>query len=111
MVDTDQEALDPDSLYHLATSHEWVDYQAAEVMAPPSLAAEGFVHCSWGRQVRSTVARHFSGVTDVLALEIDPTALGDLPLVEEDSYASGQSFPHVYGQIPVSAVIRVVSID
>ncbi len=96
--------LKPDALYHLASVTEWVDYQERGRIDPPSLESEGFVHCSWGRQVAGTVGRHFAGVADLLALRLDPGALGDAALLEEDSYGSGQAFPHVYGSIPATAV-------
>lgn len=102
--------LEPGALYHLATEAEWERYLADGWIAPPSLADEGFVHCSWGRQVPGTVARHFEGVTGLLALRLDPAALGDVALVEEDSYGSGQSFPHAYGAVPTSAVVAVAGI-
>lgn len=102
--------LDPEHLYHLASIDEWAGYQAAGVIAPESLAAEGFVHCSWGRQVAGTLERHFAGVTGLLALQLDAGALGATALVEEDSYGSGQAFPHAYGPIPVDAVAAVVTV-
>ncbi|MEO6989249.1 MAG: DUF952 domain-containing protein [Aquihabitans sp.] len=105
---TDQ--IEPDGLYHLATTDEWASYQSAGAIDPPSLAVEGFVHCSWGHQVAGTVARHFEGITGLLALLIDPTALGGVALVEEDSYGSGQPFPHAYGAIPIQAVPNVVPV-
>jgi uncharacterized protein (DUF952 family) len=102
---TPADRLPPDALFHLATVEEWAGYQAAGRIEAPSLATEGFVHCSWGRQVAGTVAKHFAGATDLLALRLDPTALGEVALVEEDSYGSGQAFPHAYGPIPVAAVV------
>lgn len=107
---TTAELLAPDGLYHLATVEEWASYRSAGVIDPPSLASEGFVHCSWGRQVSGTVARHFAGVTDLLALRLDPDALGTVELVEEDSYGSGQTFPHAYGAIPATAVLGLNSV-
>ncbi len=104
------ELLDSDALYHLATAAEWEAYRSTGVIDPPSLTTEGFVHCSWGRQVAATVGRHFAGVTDLRALRLDPEALGETALVEEDSYGSGQAFPHAYGAVPVSAVLQSVSI-
>jgi uncharacterized protein (DUF952 family) len=102
--------LDPDGLFHLATADEWAAYQAAGVIEPPAFADEGFVHCSWGRQVPDTVAKHFAGVTGLLALQLDPPALGDVPLEEEDLYGSGQAFPHAYAPIPVGAVSATIEL-
>lgn len=104
---TPADQLAPGALFHLATVAAWAGYQAAGQIEAPSLATEGFVHCSWGRQVAGTVAKHFPGATDLLALQLDPAALGEVPLVEEDSYGSGQAFPHAYGPIPVAAVVAV----
>jgi len=101
--------LHPDALYHLATEAEWAGYQQQGEICPASLAAEGFVHCSYGRQVAGTVAKHFAGVSGLLVLELDPTAIGAVRLVDEDSYGSGQAFPHAYGPIPVGAVRAVVT--
>lgn len=102
--------LDPASLYHLATDEEWAHHQGAGQIVAPSLETEGFVHCSWGRQVAGTVERHFAGVTGLLALELDPGALGGVALVEEDSYGSGQAYPHAYGPIPLAAVLGAVEV-
>lgn len=96
--------LHADRLYHLATPDEWAAAQVRGSLSPSSLETEGFVHCSWGRQVAGTVAKHFARAAEVLALEVDAAALAGAELVEEDSYGSGQAFPHVYGPIPVAAV-------
>lgn len=102
--------LDLHALYHLATEAEWDDYQEEGAIVPASLETEGFVHCSWGHQVPGTVTKHFAHVTGLLALRIDREALGDVRFVEEDSYGSGQAFPHVYGPIPPAAVIDATSV-
>ncbi|MCU1496692.1 MAG: hypothetical protein JWM47_645 [Acidimicrobiales bacterium] len=98
----------PDGLYHLATAAEWADYQDRGVIDPPSLGSEGFVHCSYGRQVAGTVQKHFAGVSGLLALHLDASALGAVALVDEDSYGSGQAFPHAYGPIPAAAAVAAV---
>ncbi len=100
--------LDAEALFHLATPGEWDAAQQTGEIRPPSLATEGFVHCSWGRQVAGTVTKHFDGATDLRALRLDPGRLGEVQLVEEDSYGSGQAFPHVYGPIPLAAVLATV---
>jgi len=99
--------LHRDGLYHLVTGTEWVEHRRASAVVPESLASEGFVHCSWGRQVAGTVARHFAACEDLLVLELDVAALGDVALVEEDTTGSGQTFPHLYGPVPLGAVVSV----
>ncbi len=103
-LEPDRTPLRPDALYHLVTAEEWETHVASGVIRPASLESEGFVHCSWGRQVEATARRHFPG-TVVTALELDLDGL-DVELVVEDSYGSGEAFPHLYGPVPVSAVVR-----
>jgi len=103
--------VDDDALYHLATPAQWDAHRARGAVEADSLATEGFVHCSWGRQVPGTVAKHFAGEAAVLALRLDPARLGEVPLVEEDSYGSGQAFPHAYGPIPLDAVVAVERVE
>ena len=102
--------LNPSALYHLASSVEWAAYQASGEITPASLEAEGFIHCSYGHQVPGTVAKHFEGATDLLALELDPAALGGVRLVDEDLYNSGQAFPHAYGALPAASVQAIVTL-
>lgn len=102
--------LDRHALHHLATPDEWARYQRSGEIVPASFAREGFVHCSWGHQVEGTVAKHFAEGGALLALEIDPSHLGEVALVDEDLYGSGQAFPHVYGPIPTEAVVGVVDL-
>lgn len=102
--------IHPDDLYHLASPEEWAAYQAGGFVAPASLETEGFVHCSWGHQVAGTLERHFAGVTGLLAVQVDPMALGAASLAEEDSYGSGETFPHIYGAIPIDAAVAVLTV-
>lgn len=103
--------LSDDAVYHLATPAEWEAAVERGELRPGSLASEGFVHCSRGRQVAGTRARHFQGVGGLLALEVDPDRLDGARLVHEDTAGVGEPFPHVYGPIPASAVIAVVPLD
>ncbi len=95
----------PDPIYHLVPADEWSE--SAHTYEPPSLAEEGFVHCS-GRDQVARVAEHlFTGRQDLLLLEIDPSRL-TAEVVWEDLYDLEEDFPHVYGPIERSAVVRVL---
>lgn len=98
-------------ILHLAIESEW---QAAVETGTPydrstigvSLAEEGYIHCSFPEQVAATAERYYAGRDDVIVLVVDPARLGS-PVVVEDLSGSGQAFPHVYGPIPVDAVVAV----
>ena len=93
-------------LFHIVADEAWRQAQADGELRPASLAEEGFVHCSFQAQLAGTLQRHFPGPDGLLVLSVDP-ALLDAPIHVEDSYGSGQAFPHVYGPIPAAAVTAV----
>jgi uncharacterized protein (DUF952 family) len=86
--------LQPDDLVHLATPEEWEAAQAIGVVAPPSLASEGFVHCSAGAQVPATIERHYPDRHELVLLRLDPDAVADALRWEESG--AGERHPHVY---------------
>lgn len=67
---------------------------------------DGFVHLSAASQVRETARRHFSGQRELLLLEVDASALSPGSLRWEPS-RDGALFPHVHGDVPLEAVVRV----
>ncbi|WP_018683495.1 DUF952 domain-containing protein [Actinokineospora enzanensis] len=84
------------------------DWPAAEVR-PPSLATEGFVHCSDPGTVHLPADRIYAGRADLVLLEIDPSKV-DAPVRWEPGappVPGGPWFPHVYGPIPAAAVVAV----
>jgi len=94
------------ALFHIVDDETWEQARACGELRPRSLVEEGFAHCSFAGQLLGTLQRHFPGRDDVLILELDPASI-DAPIRVEDSYGSGQEFPHVYGPIAVSAVTGV----
>ena len=92
-----------DRIYHLALRHHWEEAQRTgayrQSTIEKSLDDEGFIHCSYDHQVRDTADRFYGGRDDVIVLEVDP-ALVDAEIRVE------QGFPHIYGPLPVEAVVR-----
>lgn len=97
-------------IVHVATRAEWNAAVAAGApYTHPSLGAEGFVHCSTDAQLPATLDRYFAG-TDraaLVALVIDPDRLGDDAELRWEPSTGGEAFPHVYGPIPLDAVVDV----
>lgn len=94
-----------DDLLHVTTPAEWESARAAGHVTPPSLETEGFVHCSTRGQLAGTLARHFRGAGPLQVLVLDPDRLG-AELRWEESRPGGV-FPHLYGPLPVDAVVAV----
>ena len=107
-VSSDAELARP--IYHLALRDEW---QAAVEGNEPyrrstlgrSLDDEGFIHCSFADQVTMIADLIYRGRPDVLLLVIDPSRL-QAEVRVENLEGGGQLFPHIYGALPVEAVLR-----
>ena len=68
-------------------------------------ARDGFIHMSTVAQLPGTLAKHFSGQTDLVVLAVDERRVqGDL---RWESSRGGQLFPHLYGPLPAAAVVEV----
>ena len=92
-------------IYHLALRHAW---EGAREKGEPyrrstidsSLDDEGFIHCSYRDQVQGVADRFYRGRTDVLLLTIDTSKV-------EAEVRTESLFPHIYGPLPIEAVVRV----
>ncbi|GLW44539.1 hypothetical protein Stsp02_02010 [Streptomyces sp. NBRC 14336] len=71
-----------------------------------TLQEEGFIHCSTRTQLPRTAAAFFSDLDDLVVLVVDPDRL-KVPVRYEAAEPGGEQFPHVYGPIPVDAVVGV----
>ena len=98
-------------LVHIAFVADWDAAQRTGVYEQSTigrtLADVGFIHCAFPPQVDDVFARYYADVRDPLCLlTIDPEQL-DAPIVVEDLFDTGEWFPHIYGPLPVSAVVEV----
>jgi uncharacterized protein (DUF952 family) len=101
----------PAVLVHICTADEWRSAQAHGELRPDSLASNGFVHLSTPEQVHLPANRLYTGRTDLLLLRIDPARLSS-PVRWESGVATdpaAMEFPHLYGPLPVAAVISITS--
>lgn len=91
--------------FKILTAEEWARFQADERFeGSPADHADGFIHLSAADQVEGTLARHFAGQAGLILAEVDLGALGEAVRWEESR--GGALFPHVYGVLPLSAVVE-----
>ena len=77
-----------------------------------TLESEGFLHFSYAGS-GSRCGPSDSGANreaPVVLLIVDPDLL-DVPVVAENTSGGTELFPHVYGPLPVAAVVRVTPIE
>lgn len=105
-------------LWHLAERPHWDAALACGSYARSTLGATlgqvGFIHASRPEQLPGVARAHYSGVDDLLVLEVDTALLarhGVEVRVEPGDPADPDSehYPHLYGPLPVTAVTRVRS--
>ncbi len=94
------------SVFHLATPSDWAAAQDSGEVAPPSLALEGFIHCSRPDQLEGTISRHFDGVDELVLLRLDLAAMGDA--IVWDEVRAGERYPHVYRPLAVTEVVEAI---
>jgi uncharacterized protein (DUF952 family) len=97
-------------IFHLLSAADWAASQASGQVRPASLDDEGFVHCSTADQLPGVVARFYAGVADLLVLSVDVERLHAELRWEPPAHAHddpAERFPHVYGPLPVTAVVAV----
>jgi uncharacterized protein (DUF952 family) len=92
-------------ILHLAGDTAWAAAARAGVYAADSLTTEGFIHCSTPQQVIPVANRLFRNRHDLVLLQID-TARVDAAIRYENLEGGTELYPHIYGPLPVSAVVR-----
>ncbi|MGZ8501906.1 MAG: DUF952 domain-containing protein [Candidatus Limnocylindrales bacterium] len=94
--------------YHLVPAQTWAERDPATPYIPPSLEAEGFIHCSDGAAAMVVTAnRHYrADPSAFLVLTVDLDATGSPWQFDDPSGI----YPHVHGPIDPAAVLAAVPI-
>ncbi|CAN5408066.1 hypothetical protein BH23BAC1_BH23BAC1_35130 [soil metagenome] len=97
------------NIYHIVRKNDWSKNIFDRYYAPPSLQAEGFIHCSTKLQLNPTIQRLFSGQKDLLILSIDPLKVKPEIKYEPAKDADGL-FPHIYGPLNLDSIVKEESL-
>ena len=101
-------------IYHIATAADWeralADGEYRTSTRGRSLADEGFIHASTAGQVPAVADAFYSGDKDLLLLVIDTDRV-EPEIRYEHVPGSGEPFPHIYGPLRVSAVVRTLPLN
>lgn len=94
-------------IYHLAEPKEWEEQLTNENYTTKGLEAEGFIHASTREQLQATYERYYSDRDTMVLLTIVPDFLSN-KVVHDYSHASKEHFPHIYGPINKTAIVRLM---
>ncbi len=94
----------PDSTaYKILTAEQLAELETGSFAGAPIDLQDGYIHLSAADQLEGTLDRHFAGQQGLWLAAVDLEALGEAVKWEESR--GGALFPHVYAQLPLSAVI------
>jgi uncharacterized protein (DUF952 family) len=105
----------PARIFHLALASEWEEARRSGSYTTSTLgrtlAEEGFIHASRADQWPGVRERFYADVTEPLLLLVIDTARLGVPVVAEPVPGSSETFPHIYGPLPVTAVVQTLPVD
>jgi uncharacterized protein (DUF952 family) len=92
--------------YHLTPLAWWEAAPADESLTAPSLASEGFIHCTDGAdEMVATANRHYrDDPRPFVILSVDLDRVGSPWRIDDPSGI----YPHVFGPIDRAAIVAVV---
>ena len=91
-------------IYHIVLPDVWAAFDTG-LYIHPSLATEGFIHCSFAHQLDTVIGRYYSGEEKVVVLEIDSDRLMSRMIKEPST--NSEIYPHIYGPINRDAIVNV----
>jgi uncharacterized protein (DUF952 family) len=93
-------------IYHICRRDEWeAARRSGRYDGSSQDAADGFIHFSTAAQVAASAAKHRAGQSGLVLLAVDPARLGDA--LRWEPSRGGARFPHLYGALPLAAVVEV----
>ena len=94
------------TIFHITSEEEAALAMATGQYVPKAFAREGFIHCSYRSQLLPVANRIFRGRSGLVILEIETAALTST-LVDENLEGGTELFPHLYGELPMRAVVQI----
>jgi uncharacterized protein (DUF952 family) len=93
-------------IYHMCRRAEWAAAEKAGSYRGSSQdVADGFIHFSTVEQISESARKHRAGQTDLVLVTVDVGKLG--AALKWEPSRGGALFPHLYGPLPLEAVVRV----
>lgn len=98
------------AIFHMAMPDDWAAaFQTGDYTISTrgrTLEEEGFIHASTREQIEATANRFYADVEQLVLLTIDQRKVPCEIRWEPPTPDGDELFPHIYGPLPVSAVVR-----
>ena len=104
------------TILHITHQSEWLSALEVGSYETPTLAKDGFIHCSTAAQVLRVANAFYAGQTDLVLLVIDTSKLVSIlkfegpinPTTGQTETGTDDLFPHIYGALNIDSVTKVV---
>jgi uncharacterized protein (DUF952 family) len=97
------------TILHIAHSDRWAQAKNLGIYRSDTLDSEGFIHCSTSTQVIGSANRFFKGLANLVVLVIDLDRVK--PEIRYEGADPHNLFPHIYGELNIDAVIKVIDLE
>jgi uncharacterized protein (DUF952 family) len=96
------------TIYKILTIEEWDEFQKiGTFIGNPLDQWDGYIHMSYYDQVHKTIQKFFAGrESEILLVHVNTALLHENELRPERNKPEGERYPHIYGSIPINAVIK-----
>lgn len=94
-------------IYHVTTPSYFKSFENEDFFYPKGLKDEGFIHCSYKRQLPRIFKKYYGNEKDIVLLKLDSNKI-KAELKIELAPSVGEGFPHIYGEINMDAVIEIL---
>jgi uncharacterized protein (DUF952 family) len=92
-------------IFHVTTPDYWEKWAEKDHYDPPTFQEEGFIHASTESQIEGVLERYYAGINQIVLIHIDPDLLE--PEIKWEMGSNNELFPHIFGSLNKSAVLRV----
>lgn len=96
-------------IYHIISKEKWNQLKNKSYYSPNSLSREGYIHCSYAEQLLKVAQTFYKGQRNLVVLCINESKISNL-LKSEDLFNLKENYPHVYGELPVSCIEKIVEL-
>jgi uncharacterized protein (DUF952 family) len=94
------------TIYKIVAADLWRAAKDSGVFAGTGIdLTDGFIHLSTAAQARRTAQLFFAGQDNLVLVAVDEASVGEA--LKYEPSRDGDLFPHLYGPLPLTAVLSV----
>ncbi len=98
-------------VYHITGRDKWQAGKRTGEYRADSLEQSGFIHCSKSEQILRVANTFYNNTSGLVILAIDPNQLKVELRWEPGTDKPDELFPHIYGPIDVTSVVKVYAFE